>query len=231
LKKIYIPQRKICASVKRFKANQILEAILRTLNAEGERAKEIKLRLKRLYAADRSLGRRSRSSDEADRLYAFYTDDPPGTGADILFTEYDAFASLAAIMLLEHGLPQLAVVRLLRLVRRKLERIHAENLEKDPKKLFDEKALIAQAKPGMIAFGSTDPVILAFVGLTGSSVEDPKLGPAFCVDAPQLPWFMKEHNIPGTGITIFDFSRLIHVLEHNLLQTRAVKRGRPKYAE
>jgi hypothetical protein len=215
----------------RFKANQILEAILRTLNAEGERAKEIKLRLKRLYAADRSLGRRSRSSDEVDRLYAFYTDDPPGTGSDILFTGYDAFASLAAIMLLEHGLPQLAVVLLLRLVRRRLERIHAANLKKDPSKLFDDEALIAQAKPGMIAFGSTDPVILAFVGLTGSSVEDAKFGPAVCVDAVELPLFMKKHNAPGTGISIFDFSRVIHTLERNLLQTDAVKRGRPKYAE
>ena len=40
---------------------------------------------------------RRRSPDEADRVYAFYTDNPPGTGADILFTGYDAFASLAAI--------------------------------------------------------------------------------------------------------------------------------------
>ena len=218
---------KICASVTRFKANQVLEAILRTVNAEGERVKEIKFRLKRLYAADRGLGRRPRASAEADRLYAFFTDDPPGTGADILFTGYDAFASLAAILLLEHGLPQMAVVRLLRQVRRTLEGIHAENLKQNRDQLFDDKALAEQAKPGMIAFGSTDPVILAFVRLTGSSVEDASFGPAVCLDALELPRFMKTHNAPGTGISIFDFSRLIHVLAANLSQSAAVRRGRP----
>ena len=164
------------------KSNQVREAIFRTLGAEGERAQEITFRLRRLYAADRRLGRRPRSRDEAEHHYAFFSDAPPGTGADILFTDYEAFASLAAVMLLEHGLPQATVIRLLRRLRPQLERIHKENLAKDPNQLFDEKALLAQAKPGMIAFESTEPVILAFARLTGSSVDEEDHGPSVCVD-------------------------------------------------
>jgi hypothetical protein len=207
-----------------FKANQVQQAIFWTLGAEGDRAGEIKFRLKRLLAADRSLGRRPRSHTQADHHYAFFSDDPPGTGSDILFTEYEAFASLAAIVLLEHGLPQAVVVRLLRQVRPQLEPIHAENLKKDPNRLFNERALRAQAKPGMIAFESTEPVILAFARLTGSSVDDVRT--VVCVDHLELSSFMKQHSLPAVGISIFDFSRLIHNLAGNLLHTSARKRGR-----
>jgi len=206
------------------KSNQVREAIFWTLGAEGERAREITLRLRRLYAADRGLGRRPRSHDQAEHHYAFFSDAPPGTGADILFTDYEAFASLAALMLLEHGLPQETVIRLLRRLRPQLESIHKENLTKDPRQLFDEKALWEQAKPGMIAFESTDPVILAFARLTGSVDEDDH-GPSVCVDPNELVRFMRTHS-RGTGISVFDFSRLVHALANNLLRATAIKRGR-----
>jgi hypothetical protein len=207
------------------KSNQVREAIFRTLGAEGERAQEITFRLRRLYAADRRLGRRPRSRDEAEHHYAFFSDAPPGTGADILFNDYEAFASLAAVMLLEHGLPQATVIRLLRHLRPQLQRIHKENLAKDPNQLFDEKALLAQAKPGMIAFESTEPIILAFARLTGSSVDDEDYGPAVCVDHLELVRFMRTQP-SGTGFSVFDFSRLVHKLADNLLHTNAIKRGR-----
>ncbi len=69
-----------------YKSNQVRQAIFRALGAEGERAREIALRLRRLYAADRGLGRRPRSRDQAEHHYAFFSDAPPGTGADILLT-------------------------------------------------------------------------------------------------------------------------------------------------
>jgi hypothetical protein len=209
----------------KFKGNQIREAIFWTLGAEGERAREITLRLRRLYAADRGLGRRQRSHDQAEHHYAFFSDAPPGTGADILFTAYEAFASLAALMLLEHGLPQETVIRLLRRLRPQLESIHKENLAKDPDQLFNENALLAQAKPGMIAFESTHPVILVFARLTGSSVDGEDHCPSVCVDPNELVGFMRAHP-PGTGISVFDFSRLVHELANNLLHANAIKRGR-----
>ncbi len=69
-----------------FKRNQIEEAILRTLNAQGARADEVRFRLKRLLAADRSWRRRRNAGDEGDRHYAFYSHEPPGKGGEILFS-------------------------------------------------------------------------------------------------------------------------------------------------
>src|SRR5262249_53894864 len=40
---------------------------------------------------------------------------------------------------------------------------------------------------------------------------------------------MKQNSLLGTGISIFDFSRLAHNLADNLSQTRALKRGRGAY--
>jgi hypothetical protein len=212
-----------------FKANQVQQAIFWTLRAEGTRAEEIRFRLKRLFAADRSLGRTPRSQSKTDRQYAFFSDDPPGTGSDILFSEYEAFAALAAIVLLEHGLPQTVVVRLLRQVRPDLERVYAESRKKNPDRLFDAEVLLEQAKPGMIAFESTEPIILVFTKLTGSSVND--IHPAICVDSLQLSRFMRQHNLPGLGVSIFDFSRLAHELAGNLRSSGALKRGRVRSPE
>ena len=72
---------------------------------------------------------------------------------------------LAAVILLEHGLTQKTVVTLMRRVRRQLESAHTECLKKDPDVLFDEEELRRQARPGMMAFSATEPVILIAAGL------------------------------------------------------------------
>jgi hypothetical protein len=212
----------------KYKRNQVQEAIFRTLGAEGARAGEIGFRLKRLLATDRSLGRRRRSQDKAERHYAFYGEESPGTGADVMYSGYEAFALLAALTLLEHGLPQVVVVNLMRQVRDELELAHREILEKHPSDLFDRNTIRAHAKPGMIAFDSTDPVILVFVRLTGSSVDEQNVGTvvSICRSSNELSAFMKRHGSPGTGFSIFELSRLMHSLAANLSRTRAVKRGR-----
>jgi hypothetical protein len=212
----------------RRKRNQVQDAIFRALGADGARADEIKFRLKRLLATDRSLGCRRRSQDKADRYYAFYGKEPPGTGADVMYSAYEAFALLAAVTLLEHGLPQVVVVKLMRQIRDELELAHAETLERHPIDLFDQGAIRARAKPGMIAFDSTDPVILVFLRLTGSSVDKQKMGTVVpvCRNPNELSLFIKEHGSLGTGFSIFEFSRLIHLLAENLSRARAVKRGR-----
>jgi hypothetical protein len=215
-----------------YKRNQVQDAIFRALGADGARADEIKFRLKRLLATDRSLGCRRRSQDKADRYYAFYGKEPPGTGADVMYSAYEAFALLAAVTLLEHGLPQVVVVKLMRQIRDELELAHAETLERHPSDLFDQGAIRARAKPGVIAFDSTDHVILVFLRLTGSSVDKQKMGTvvSVCRNPNELSLFMKGHGSPGTGFSIFEFSRLIHLLAENLSRTRVVKRGRAAIA-
>ena len=49
----------------RYKRNQVEEAVVRTLGAEGSRVDELKLRMKRLLVTDRRLGRGKRSDDKA----------------------------------------------------------------------------------------------------------------------------------------------------------------------
>jgi hypothetical protein len=211
-----------------YKRNQVEEAIFRTLGAQGERVDELKFRLKRLLAADRERGHTIDSSEEEDRHYAFYSQEPPGSGTEVMFSEYEAFVLLAAIMLLEHGLPQGAVVRVLRQARRPFEAAHAESLRKDPKELFDERAVRAQAKPGMIATNNTDPIFLAFVRLTDSAVGDYKSGGAVavCRGHVELGTFSRQHSAPGMGMTVFEFVGPMHAMAWHLRQTRPINRGR-----
>jgi hypothetical protein len=210
----------------RYKRNQVEEAIFRTLGAQEARVDELKFRLKRLLVTDRRLGRDANSEEEGDRYYAFYSQEPPGSGIEVMFSGYEAFAQLAAIILLEHGLPQAAVVRVMRQVRRPFEAAHAESLKKDPNKLFDLQAILERARPGMIATNNTDPVFLAFVRLTDSSVGDPKGDVAVCRGHDELGAFFRKHSVPGTGVTFFEFVGLMHKLAANLLQVRPAKRGR-----
>jgi hypothetical protein len=208
--------------MERYKRNQVEEAIFRTLGARGARLDELKFRIKRLLVTDR------RSRRDEDRHYAFFDQEPPGSGIEVMFSAYDAFALLAAIILLEHGFPQATVVRVMRHVRGQLAAAHAEILKKDPTTLFDFEAIRAQAKPGMIASDNTDPVFLVFVKLTASTVAAQSGGTAIavCRGHDELIAFIKRHSVPGSGATYFEFVRLMHALAANLLQTRPVKRGR-----
>jgi hypothetical protein len=213
--------------MKVYKRNQVEEAILRTLGARDERVKEVRFRLKRLLAADRRMGT-DPSSGEAEASYAFFDQKPPGSGNEVMFSGYDAFALLAAIILLEHGLPQLTVVRVLREVRAPFAAAHAAILKRDPATLFDEAAILAQAKPGMIAVDNTDPVFLVFVRLTASSVSRSDAGTAMavCRGIEELMAFIKKHSAPGAGATYFELAGVMYTMAANLAQTKPIKRGR-----
>jgi hypothetical protein len=211
-----------------YKRNQIEEAIFRIFGAREERRNELRFRIKRLLVTDRRLGRDVKSAQEEHHHYAFFGQEPPGSGTEIMFSAYEAFALLAAVILLEHGLPQARVVRVMRLVRQPFEIAHAAILKKDPSTLFDQTAILAQAKPGMIATNNTDPVFLVFVRVTASSVEEQNGGPAVavCRGVADMQTFIKRHSMPGTGATFFEFVSLMHELAAHLSQTLPVKRGR-----
>src|SRR5690348_15541970 len=145
-----------------YKRNQLEEAIVRTLGARDSQIPGLKMEIKRLLLTDRRLGRRKRSDRGVDR-YAFYSAKPKGTGIEVLFTDYEVFAMLAAILLLGHGIPQAKAVSILQQVRSDFEAAHRETLRKDRRELFDPKAVQARARPGMLATDNTAPVYLAFV--------------------------------------------------------------------
>lgn len=207
-----------------YKRNQLEEAIVRTLRATATRIPDLKLKIKRLLLTDRRLGRGKRSDRGADR-YAFYGAKPKGTGIEVLFTDYEVFAVLAAIILLEHGIPQAKVVSILQQVRSDLEAALRETLRLDRKELFDVQAVQAMARPGMLAADNTAPVYLAFVKMDAGE-GSVRAVISVCRGWHALAEFIKQHSVPGSGATHFEFARLMHELAAHLSETRPVKRGR-----
>ncbi len=178
--------------------------------------------MKRLLVTDRRLGRGKQRGTSG---YAFYSGKPPGSGVEVMFTGYEAFALLAALMVLEHGIPQAKVVSILQDVRSDFEAAHREILQMDPKTLFDPHQVRAMARPGMIAVDNTAPVFLAFVKVQArKGMVDATI--AVCRGHRELGKFLKEYSVPGSGTTFFEFTRLMHTLADNLLKTRPIRRGR-----
>jgi hypothetical protein len=204
-----------------YKRGQLEEAIIRTLGASEAQAHDLKLRLKRLFLLDRRLGRGKRS----DGRYAFYRGKPPGSGTEVMFTQFEVFAALAALLLLRHGIPQAKVVSILREVRPDLEAAHREILKMDAKELFDEQAIRAMGNAGAIAVDSTQPIFLAVVEVNiGTDRVHATI--AVCRGLHELGKFLKRHTAVGSGATFFQFTRLMHTLASNLSKTRPIKRGR-----
>jgi hypothetical protein len=206
----------------RYKRNQIEDAIRRTFGAEGPRARELKLRIKRLLVTDRRLTHWNRP----DKRSAFYSQEAPGSGIEVMFTGYEAFAVLAGLLLLEHGIPQATVVNILRQLRSDLEAAHRETLKKDPTVLFDQKALQAMAKLGMIVTDNTDPVFLVLIKLPESTVDRIHEVMAVCRGHDEMVAFLKRYSGPGLGSTTFELVNLMHRLAANLSKTHPIKRGR-----
>lgn len=211
-----------------FKRNQVEEAIVQTLDPGGEPAGELRFWIKRLLVTDRRLGPRRRSTKAAGGRYAFHSAAPRGSGVEVMFSGYEAFAVLAGLILLRHSIPQGAVVSILRQVRPDLELAHAETLNKDPHDLFNPEALRAMATPGMMATDNTHPVFLIFVEIAevpGGKGEVRSLV-SVCRGIYEATAFIKQNSAAGFGTTSFEFVSLMRRLNDNLAKTRPVKRGR-----
>ena len=208
-----------------YKRNQLEDAICEMLGAGEAQARDLKLRIKRLLLTDRRLGRGKRSDHCQPSGYAFYSAKPQGSGNEVMFTGFEVFAVLAALLLLRHGVPQARAVSILRVVRPDLEAAHDEILKKDTKALFDERGIRAMASPGAIAVDSTAPIFLAFVELEIGKGRV-KATISVCRGLDELGKFLREHSVAGSGATFFQFTRLMHTLAGNLAKTRPIKRGR-----
>ncbi len=95
----------------------IAQATGRTVRPNGEPSHDLNMKLKRLLDIDRKKGidasqaePTSGASPSSRRI--------AGKGLAISYTPYDAFALLLGLHLLESNTPQMAVIRLLRRIRR-----------------------------------------------------------------------------------------------------------------
>jgi hypothetical protein len=210
-----------------YKRNQIEEGITRVFAPDSEKPpSELRTRIKRLLELDRSMGRKVRSRNAEEANFAFFSEEAPGTGADISFSEYEAFALLNGLRIMDHGWPQSSAVSIMRRVRRDLEREHARILRQDPDKLFDWEAIRARARPGDIGADNTDPVYLT-VASKAQHVSDEgqrALSSAVCRGFESVGKF--RHQVDASSVTMFEVATLTHSLHTELMKTAPSPRGR-----
>jgi hypothetical protein len=214
----------------RYKRNQVEEAIAAAMERTDENAfSELRVRIKRLLDADRGQGRDPGASAPEHSAYAFYSAEAPGSGVEVWFSPYEAFALLVALLLLQHGWPQGAVVRIMRRLRPSLEPEHNRILSQDREQLFDLGEVSGQAAPGMIAVDNTDPVFIAII--SGSGAEkgqaDGETSPkavGTCRGQVELMKLMLQEA--GTSTTVLEIVGQAHLLASRLANTKPRARGR-----
>jgi hypothetical protein len=213
----------------KYKRNQVEEAISRVLEPRSrEPTAALRTRLKRLLETDRALGLVPRSADPEQANFAFYSDEAPGSGVEVWFSDYEAFALLNGLRLMGHGWPQSFAVSVMRRVRRELEKEHAHILNQDPGKLFDQDAIRRAAKEGDMAFDVTDPVLLTIVsksGATQSEEAQPKACAICRGPGEAMKFFWKVGGGIGAG-TMFELAGVAHRLADALSRTEPSRRGR-----
>lgn len=155
-----------------YKRNQVEEAIATAFLSVPKPPLELRNKLKRLLDTDRALGRNSRASEPLESTFAFFSDDAPGSGFEVRFAPYEAFALMTSWRLLEHGWPQQTAVEILRQARRELEPEHARILRLDPARLFDQSKIRDKAQPGDPYTGSAEESFLVLLTRAGRNLVD-----------------------------------------------------------
>src|SRR5947199_10787547 len=119
-----------------YKRNQIEEAIARILVPNCKKPpSELRTRVKRLLELDRSIGRKLRSKDAEEANFGFFSEEAPGTGADISFSEFEAFALLNGLRIMGHRWPQGFAVSIMRAASVAISK--GSTRRQDPSKLFE----------------------------------------------------------------------------------------------
>jgi hypothetical protein len=212
-----------------YKRNQIEEAISAVLEPRlREPSTVLQTRLKRLLETDRSHGRTPRSTDPERANYAFYGADPPGSGVEVWFSGYEAFAILTGLRLFDHGWPQTFAVSMMRRIRPELETEHTRILKQDAQKLFDQDEIRRNAKEGDMAFDVTDPVLLVIVSKSGVAPNEEVDANvcAVCRGPNEAMKFLWQEAKGTNAGTMFELVSVAHRLAQALSQTEPTRRGR-----
>jgi hypothetical protein len=186
----------------------------------------LRTRIKRLLELDRSIGRNLRSKNAEEANFGFFSEKAPGTGAVVSFSEYEAFALLNGLRIMEHGWPQSFAVSIMRRVRLDLEREHARILRQCPDKLFNQQAILAGARPGDIAVDNMDPVFVTIASKEQRTADDGQTAPlsAVCRGMEQVSKFSRD--VGASNVSMFEVTTLAHRLHRELMKTEPRRRGR-----
>jgi hypothetical protein len=213
-----------------FKRNQIDFAISRlTEPGAQEPSSQLKTRIKRLLETDRALGCNPRSNDVKKVNYAFFRKAAPGSGFEVWFSNYEAFALLLGLQLMHHNWPQGFAVSVLREVRKDLEKEHKRILRLDPGILFDEKAIAQALQPGAPAFDTIKPAFLVIVSHHGISPDQERAAYACSIHSnldSGSDWVARTIKGVGGGSSMFELTVAAHALARELERTNPRPRGR-----
>lgn len=209
-----------------YKRNQLETAITQIINPSAQKAPSVlRTRIKRLLELDRNLGRKRRSPKPEERNFAFFSEEAPGTGADVSFSEYEAFALFTALTIMAHGWTQSFAVFVMRHVRPDLMEEHARILSLDPKKLFDMNAIRATTKPGDLYMESTDPIFLTVTPKAFGARNNRKTAEcAVCHGLKEVQEFRKRMNAASS--TMWEVTKMAHEFQKKLREIEPRRRGR-----
>lgn len=201
----------------RYKRNQIEEAIVRL---DGRDAGTLRTRLKRLLDTDRRLEGDTDSHEAESAQFAFFDEAPPGSGAEIQYTDYEAFALFVGLRFLSVGFPQATVVKLLRGGRRQLEQNY---------RLFRNSGMPAEGRKGARPPGSLPiegPIIVVFHAIDRKVPEGESMRLMMFESLVDVyPERAKNH--PSEAMTILEWQELARALDAALAETTPLRRGRP----
>ncbi len=205
-----------------YKRNQVEDAIALAMGIQSKQAvSELRTRVKRLLDADRRLGRNVRSSDPEQSNYAFYSEDLPGKGFEVSFSEYEAFALLAALRMLNHNWPQGFAVSTLRRVRPELEQRHRKILHHDPNALFSFEQ---DTSPGRVLQTNANPQFLLIVSDDDNRSDSENSYARLFSDEVSAFRFQRERL--GRSCTWLELVTPAFVLHKRLREVEPRKRGR-----
>jgi hypothetical protein len=209
-----------------YKRNQVEEAVARTFNPHCKKpSSELRTRIKRLLELDRSIGRKPRSKNAEEANFGFFSAEAPGTGADISYSEYEAFALLNGLRLMAHGWPQGFAVSIMRRIRVDLEAEHEWILGLALEELFDQDEIRTSARAGDLPVDSTHPVFLILASTTKPAPNYDADYPLVAVRRGELEATKFWRNAGFTGATMFELSGPAHDLHENLMKVEPRPRG------
>jgi hypothetical protein len=207
-----------------YKRNQVEDAIGIAMGIRSDKeAAEFQTRVKRLLDADRAFGRNKRSNDPGRSNYAFYSEESPGKGSEINFSEYEAFAVMTALRMLTHNWPQGFAVSTLRRIRPELERHHSRILTADPRQLFSHQQ---DTSPGTMVQTNSRPEFLLIVSDDRKRESVDSSGAYARLFRDEQSAFRFQLERPGRTCSWFELVTAAFELHQSLQKTEPRKRGR-----
>jgi hypothetical protein len=190
------------------------------------------MKLKRLLDIDRKQGVDAAKPWPEFRRFAFLEGGLPGKGFAIAYTDYDAFALLLGLQVLEANVPQLAVIRLLRSIRPNLQHEHKRILFHLPRALASRNInLENKIKAGQMV---KHPAKMVFVVISSGAGADilsfagQDDSPANIVRSPEQLVRMVAHlTRVSPPVLVFELVNSALQLAYWLNRAPSIRRGRP----